>query len=291
MNRGALDAAAPELISPSCRPGAGGDRGLDAVRAGFEAWEQPCANLQLVYAGTSPEIRVGTIGSGENLVVLREGWCSELVPTEPCYDDPEIDCGGIYNCFEDHPCANGAPCANRSVVALTSVLYDPATGRIFDADIEINGWDGHPGAPDVSPPDHGWYFTCQPDPAPLPPCGSYGQADCKFIDLRNTVTHEVGHFVGLAHPCGASEGRVDCNVDPPLDGGVPYLQRTMNPTTGHGDVEKRSLSADDVAGVCAIYPDAEGGCGCGSAGAGGALALLLVGVALRPPRSRRTHGA
>jgi uncharacterized protein (TIGR03382 family) len=175
-------------------------------------------------------------------------------------------------------------------VALTSVLYDPATGRIFDADIEINGWDGHPGAPDASPPDHGWYFTCHPGVEPGP-CTSYGQDGCQFIDLRNTVTHEVGHFIGLAHPCGVREGRVDCETVPPPDGGVPYADRTMSPTTGPGDLDKRSLSVDDVAGVCAVYPDAEGGCGCGSAGAGGTLALLLAGVGLRPRRSRRTNGA
>jgi hypothetical protein len=274
--------------SPSCEATAAGDPTLAAVQASFAAWEQPCANLQLVYAGTTPEIRVGTVGSSENLVVFREGWCSELLsPNEPCYLDPEIDCGGIFNCFEDHECSPGEGCANKSVVALTSVLYDPANGRIFDADIEINGWDGHAGAIATSQPPHGWYFTCH-DTQPGADCTTYGEAGCTFIDLRNTVTHEVGHFAGLAHPCGASEGRRDCDLEP-TDGVVPYLERTMSPTTGPGEILKRSLSADDVAGVCAIYPDDGGGCGCGSAGAGGTLGLLLAAVALRRPRSRRAN--
>jgi uncharacterized protein (TIGR03382 family) len=189
-----------------------------------------------------------------------------------------VDCGGIHNCFEDHTDCASPPCADKSVVALTSVLYDPATGRIFDADIEINGWDGDAGALATSQPQHGWYFTCHPEPGSgLGTCSSYGEAGCEFIDLRNTVTHEVGHVVGLAHPCG-SDGPL-CSASPP-PGEVPFLARTMSPTTVVGEVLKRDLSRDDVDGVCAIYP-AEDGCGCGSGGAGGTLVLLLAAVALR----------
>jgi MYXO-CTERM domain-containing protein len=61
----------------------------------------------------------------------------------------------------------------------------------------------------------------------------------------------------------------------------------MYPNTDAGDVEKRSLSADDIAGVCAVYASAGGGCGCGSGGASGAGALLLGALALRGRRARR----
>jgi hypothetical protein len=289
LNRGAFDAASPERISPSCRSGAAGDPGLEAVRAGFATWEQPCSNLQLVYAGTSTEISVGTIGSGENVVVFREGWCSNhpQARIHPCYDDFDIDCGGLFNCFEDHDVCPRPPCADQSVVALTSVLYDPASGRILDADIEINGWNGVGGSLTTTPPAEGWYFTCYPDEAgqPAATCASYGEDGCKYMDLRNTVTHEVGHLVGLAHPCEENGTGRDCDLAP-TDGDVPYRLRTMSPTTGPGDVAKRSLSVDDVAGVCAVYPEPDGGCGCGSAGTGGTLALLLAAVALRRPAGR-----
>lgn len=284
LSRGALDADPPH-IAPSCVTSVAGDPALEAIRASFAAWEQPCAELHLPYAGTLPEIRVGVVGPTENVLVFREGWCTNLSPRPACYDDWDVDCGGIYNCFEDHTSCPSPPCADRSVVALTSVLYDPRTGRIYDADIEINGWDGAAGSLAGPQPGNGWYFTCYPDPEPLSTCTTYGQDGCKFIDLQNTVTHEVGHFLGLAHPCG-HPGLPACTQSAP-EGEEPYLARTMSPTTNVGETLKRSLSDDDVAGVCAIYPPSGGGCGCGSGGAPGMLALLAAAAALRRPRRPR----
>jgi MYXO-CTERM domain-containing protein len=63
----------------------------------------------------------------------------------------------------------------------------------------------------------------------------------------------------------------------------------MYPGTSPGDVAKRTLDADDEAGVCAAYPkdDGGGGCGCGAGGAPGAGAVLLALLALRR-RGRRS---
>jgi MYXO-CTERM domain-containing protein len=52
-------------------------------------------------------------------------------------------------------------------------------------------------------------------------------------DLANVVTHEAGHFLGLGH----SE--------------IPGT--TMSTTAFLGDTDKRTLEADDRAGVCAVY--------------------------------------
>jgi MYXO-CTERM domain-containing protein len=283
--------SAPSFPSPSCAPTASGDPVEDAVRASFDAWWPDCGGgsppgLRLVYGGRIPEIRTGLAGTAENLVVVRNGWCSSQLPaSEPCMLDPEVDCGGIYGCFEDH----GA--ADKSTVALTTVLYDPHTGRLFDADMELNGWDGvtgtiHPQPPATSVP-HGYYFTCDVR-AGWRECTTYGQADCYAYDLRNTVTHEAGHVVGLAHPCD-DPGTPSCGDPLPPGEAVPYAQRTMYPSTGPGDTAKRVLSADDVAGVCAVYPVQGGGCGCGSGGEPGPLApalAALIALALRP-RLRR----
>ena len=93
---------------------------------------------------------------------------------------------------------------------------------------------------------------------------TYGQTGCAYMDLQNTVTHEAGHFIGLAH--------------------TQVSGATMNATTAPREVSKRDLASDDLAGVCAVYPHASGGCGCGAGGAFGAASLLLALLALRPRR-------
>jgi uncharacterized protein (TIGR03382 family) len=262
---------APAAQSPTCTASDPGDLALDAVRLAFSAWAQDCSNLELIFAGRIDEIRAGLGGTPENLVVFRDGWCSAIPQAKACMDSGAPDCGNVYDCFEDH-----TP-GDQAIVALTSVLYDPDTGRIVNADIEVNGWDGLGLSTSVLPgaagPPHGWYFTCDKQNG-WPQCATYGQTGCFYIDLQNTLTHEAGHFIGLAHPCELSLG--NC---------TPAMQATtMYPATTPGDVQKRTLSPDDVAGVCAIYPSSGGGCGCGSGGATGAIAALLAVLALRPRR-------
>ncbi len=273
--------------SPSCRATAAGDPVEEAVRASFGTWgDADCGgrrpDLRLVFGGRIPEIHTGLAGTAENVVVIRNGFCSQdpVARLDPCMTDPDVDCGGIYNCYEDQ-----GP-ADRSTVALTTVLYDPDTGRLFDADMELNGWDGQPGTLPTQATSmlHGYYFTCDTQRSRAA-CTAYGQSGCNGYDLRNTVTHEAGHFIGLAHPCG-DPGTPACDYPLPPFETVPYAQRAMYPNTTVGDLVKRTLSPDDVAGVCAIYPGASGGCGSGPGAGAASLAALLALLALRP-RLRR----
>jgi MYXO-CTERM domain-containing protein len=130
----------------------------------------------------------------------------------------------------------------------------------------VAGWDGTTAAI-ANPPSHGWYFTCFPGATTQPPlCKTYGETGCAYVDLQNTITHEVGHVIGLAHS--------------------PVAGATMSATTAPREITKRDLAADDVAAVCAVYPHGSGGCGCGSAEAAGAGSLVLAALALRRPRRR-----
>lgn len=99
--------------------------------------------------------------------------------------------------------------------ALTTVWHDKSNGRIVDGDMEINEERGSLGQCDVN-------NDCDVD------------SGCKRVDLANVITHEVGHFLGLAHS----------NVE----------DSTMFDSAPVGETCKRSLEPDDIAGLCAAYP-------------------------------------
>lgn len=88
-------------------------------------------------------------------------------------------------------------------LALTTVNYDKETGEIWNADIEVNTSD---------------YDFIQSEGG-----GEY--------DLLGVLTHEVGHFLGLAH---TQDGQATM---------FEAYHETMY-----------DLSEDDVIGICSIYP-------------------------------------
>lgn len=98
--------------------------------------------------------------------------------------------------------------AGTETLALTTLVFRRQSGQILDADIDLNAV------------HHNW------SSAPTPATG--------FTDAENTLTHELGHLIGLAHV-----------IDPGA---------TMFEASPPGDIEKRTLSQDEVDGVCTIYP-------------------------------------
>jgi hypothetical protein len=94
-----------------------------------------------------------------------------------------------------------------NALALTKITYDAVTGEIVDADMEINSHD---------------QTIVATGPAAPP---SY--------DLASILTHEAGHFLGLAHSVDTSA--------------VMYTYYRPGSNV---------LTADDTAGICSIYaPD------------------------------------
>ena len=254
-----------------------GAAGLAAVEASFRTWSEPsCSHLRIAFGGETDDGRVGL--DGRNVVVFRAGPCDAVVPpTDPCWTSGDGACANAHGCWEGDPWA----------LATTVVTHHPVTGLIYDADIEVNDWGGTPGplpaAPDAgNAPTDGWYFTCDPPPggtAVPPVCAAYGDTGCAYADLQNTVTHEAGHVLGLAHPSTPATA-------------------TMWAYADLREISKRDLDPDDVAGLCAIYP--AGGAptsrpgpdppewmtsgGGGRPGAGGGAAPAGLGVG---PRARR----
>lgn len=177
----------------------------------------------------------------------------------------------------------GQPCYDPEAMAITT-LFVHADGFIRDADIEVN-------ATNFTWAD----LVSDPDPT------------ASKQDLRNTLTHELGHLIGLDHPCYLPTGQPrpvddqgqpvpDCDAAP-----AEVRESTLYPSSDTGDLSKRTLSDDDRRAVCDIYPAAagptmcaatdgdDGGWGCQAAGTGrpaGAAALLL-GLALLARARRR----
>jgi hypothetical protein len=95
----------------------------------------------------------------------------------------------------------------NNTLGLTTVTFDADTGELYDADTEING-------------------TVRLGVGDPVTAGAY--------DFESIITHEAGHFLGLAHSGDSSA--------------------TMYAHYTQGSTAMRSLTADDVAGLCSIYP-------------------------------------
>ena len=236
-----------------------GDPGLgngvfDAVSRSAQTWEsqlQACGNLDLAETGQHSASRfVGYTQSGqnENLVLFRLQLCSAVVP-------PGDTCVAAGNCGNAHDCWDHG----STVVALTTSSYIVSTGELLDADVEMNAASATPTIVD-SPP-------CSPGAI---------STSCVANDVQNAVTHEIGHFLGLAHS--------------------PDPSSTMYTSEPLGETSKRVLDTGSKQFVCDVYPAGQvskdcapssSSSGCSSAGDPGALApgILLLLLALAGRRS------
>jgi hypothetical protein len=96
-------------------------------------------------------------------------------------------------------------------LAITTVTFESNLGRLLDADVEVN--------------DSSFSFSiCDPE----------ALACNVTFDLQNTLTHELGHVLGLDH-----------SVD---------SEATMFASAPRGDTSKRTLAVDDADALCTVYP-------------------------------------
>lgn len=235
-----------------------------AVSQSWSSWQgqlSQCSNLSLEEGSHSGSRAIGYAsdgGTNENLVLFRAQECASVVPAnDTCH--ATHDCGNKYDCWsQEYP---------AGIIALTTTTYNKDTGQLFDADVELNAGD--------------FFFTA--DDGLICP-DSIGQASCIAYDVQNTMTHEVGHVLGLAHsPDGSS---------------------TMYASAPWGETSKRHLDDGSTSFVCNAYPkgaasrdcviDASSlflgqanGCGMGGATSGLSGLVLLGLTRLVGRRSRR----
>ena len=193
-----------------------GDTEFDAIDAAFQTWQtlsDQCSDFQFIRGARvdNPQVGYSSSGDNTNVITFRETSCDDVPADDPCLNDDS--CANKYRCWDHDP----------MIIALTTTTFSTKSGTLYDADIELNA------APQYGGP--GLLFTT----VSSPPCNySNISTNCVATDVQNTLTHEIGHVIGLAH------------VDIPGS--------TMQPTAPLGETHKRVIDIGTASGFCDIYP-------------------------------------
>ncbi|HYX91169.1 MAG TPA: myxosortase-dependent metalloprotease, MXAN_2677/MXAN_2678 family [Myxococcaceae bacterium] len=223
-----------------------------AFSAALATWQRAANTCSSLVLTEGPHISDRTIGWEEgsplnrNVVIYRQRICSAVVSSsDSCW--AEQSCQNKYDCWD----------GRDGTIAVTTTTYHPDTGHIYDADIEAN--------------DGNFFFTT----VDSPPCsGTAVSANCVATDVQNTLTHELGHALGLAHS--------------------PSPTSTMFASSNPGEISKRVLDSGSQKFLCDAYPKngipldcvalraqshlGEVTSGCAAAPGGVLTGLLLVGA-------------
>jgi hypothetical protein len=208
-----------------CNPPSSMDCGVELQ------WRQPCVGFNVqqdgskqIDAQTAETILTQafnawapvTLQTGEQRTTMLD--CGGGPPTIQVFDLGPVPCdkveynqhGGNANIliFRDDAWPHDTGGGGVDTLALTTVTYDVDKGDIYDADIEVNTADNQ--------------FTTT---------SVMGQIQ---NDLLSVLTHETGHYFGIAH--------------------TTVMPATMYPSYNEGTTDIRTLAQDDVAAICATYP-------------------------------------
>ena len=182
------------------------------------SWNSNCLSMSLSSAG-SEDISLGVLEAAisDSMEPWNDLSCSGV---ELIYDGTTSS--GAVGFSNDGPNENlivfqddlGDWIYQPDILALTTLTFCSAQGglcefrgQILDGDIEFNGREEPFSASEEPMADH--------------------------HDFANTLTHELGHFIGLDHSLDSVS--------------------TMYFSAPIEEIEKRTLDADDEAGFCAIY--------------------------------------
>lgn len=233
----AIVAAAAALLGTRgaaayCRSATCADGGPDGTTAGKVCdpaqpddcgielqWRQPCMSFD-VQQGASAQVGFATADAtlGQAFATWAGSPCDGGTPSFQIFDFGPVSCDRTeYNqqagnanilIFRDDSWPHDIGGGGVDTLALTTVTYDVDTGDIYDADIEVNTADNT--------------FTTSDDPGPTD------------VNLLSVLTHETGHFLGLAH--------------------TQAVGATMFASYTPGTLAIRQTQPDDVAAMCDAYP-------------------------------------
>lgn len=227
-------------------------------------WLRPCSAIALSVAAPSEDLSEDEVAGvlARSIATWEAVECGGrpigidieiLAETSTCTGPLYRDGGGNANTLmfvQDW----GERMYDPAAFAVTTVWHRRSTGEILDVDVEVNERRG-----------------------PYGICPEGGCSDMRTVDLENVLTHELGHYLGLAH-----------STEP---------DATMYASAIAGETIKRDLSADDAEGICAVYPPGrpsgecdfsprgglvlhcEQGCSIAARSGGGSAAWTLLPVA------------
>jgi hypothetical protein len=184
---------------------------FEAVRKSFQSWQtifSQCGNLTFEEGGrvTNRDVGYDPKGENRNVVLFRTKRCADVAPsTDACWKDAA--CNNKFDCWDN----------DGQTIAVTLTTYDERSGIIYDSDIEMNS--------------DGFFFTTADSGGTCsPPLVTEG---CVSTDIQNTMTHEIGHLVGLDHTNAQGS--------------------TMNPRAPPGEISKRIIDSGSRDFVCTNY--------------------------------------
>jgi hypothetical protein len=176
-------------------------------------WENLCVGYSLQReASKQVTLDQATRVAAQAFAAWSGASCGAGGPSITAVDEGPVDCA-LVQYSDDQPNQHviifrddAWPYDDSSnTLGLTTVTFDVTDGEIFDADMEINSHD----------------YTLTVD--------GIGDGDGGGYDLLGIMTHEAGHFLGLAHSTDMSA--------------MMFAHYQSGATT---------LTGDDVAGICSI---------------------------------------